>query len=892
MSRLSTEFGIRMTSFPPISGAVSSPSPPRSAARRLRSWAVVTTLGVILAAPNFLTLPRGFAVEPSPTVTSATRLPRPDTGFVPASLWIENGDRSPANELRGSDGRLQLVVSAAAADGEVRDFTRTAEISAQPAGLVEIDDSGLVIPLADGVVTVTARLPDVSAADSGEAGSRRLKATAELFVSGIGQEPPIHFQHQIIPIFTKLGCNGGGCHGKISGQNGFRLSLLGFEPREDFEYLVKESRGRRISPAMPQQSLLITKATGEVPHGGGQRLQTDSYEYRLLWRWIAQGSPYGDTDAPDVESIEIHPASRRLAPGESQQLSVVARYTDGSVEDVTPAAVYESNDPSMAEVTSTGLVELNQLVGDVAVMARFQGHVAVFNADIPIVRDDASGSEFDWSEPRNVVDAKVFDKLRSLGLPPSPPCDDESFLRRATLDIAGRLPTLDEVRSFAADSRPSQEKRDDLIDRLLDSEDYADYFAGKWGAILRNRRTSGSLQFTNLAFYQWIRQSLYDNKPYDQFVGELLTASGSPANNPAVSWYAQVPDLEQRTEDAAQLFLGQRVQCARCHHHPFEKWSQADYAQLAAFFSLVSKKPNDSATEAEFYSRPGAPTAKHPKTGQPLSPTGLDGQPLTISAGDDPRVHLVEWMVAPENPFFAKTLVNRYWKHFLGRGLVEPEDDMRVTNPPSNPALLDAMAEQFVASDYDLKALIRLICQSRTYSFTSDGLDENIQDRRSHSRYYPKRLTAEVLLDAVDHVTQSPTTFQGLPPGTRAVSLPDTNFNSYFLTVFGQPKSTTACECERTQEANLAQSLHLLNSAEVQAKLSAETARAARLAESDPANDADMVRELYQVAFARLPSDAELESVIDYINGRENRREAMEDLVWTLINSKEFLFNH
>lgn len=819
--------------------------------------------------------------------------------FVPVMLRIDNGDGAP-DRLQGRDGRLQLIVTAESADGQLRDYTRRVELIAEPAAAVEISSTGRVTPLANATVTITARLAGgaIDAGGRAAAEAEPLVAEGQLEISGIGDESAIHFRRQVIPALTKLGCNGGGCHGKISGQNGFRLSLLGFEPQEDYEFLVRESRGRRISPASPEQSLLLTKATGEVPHGGGSRMDRDSYEYRLMRRWIAQGLPVGDADAPAVESIEIYPPARRLAPGESQQLSLVARYTDGWVEDVTAAAVYESNDPAMAEVSPGGLVQLHDVVGDVAVMARFQGHVAVFNADIPfavgqpMVASADAHDALNLPQPRGVVDEQVFAKLRSLGIPASPDCDDATFLRRVTLDIAGRLPTVDELRRFEQNPASSREKRDAVIDRLLDSEEYADYFAGKWGAILRNRRSGGSLQFHTMAFHFWIRQSLLENKPYDQFVSELLTASGSPANTPAVSWYAQVADTDQRTEDAAQLFLGQRVQCARCHHHPYEKWSQADYAQLAAFFSLVSKKPSDSSQEAEFFSRPGAPTAKHPKSGQALPPAGLDADPAPVGKDEDPRQALAGWMVAPENPFFARTLANRYWKHFMGRGLVEPEDDLRVTNPPSNPPLLDALADHFVASGYDLKQLIRLICRSHAYAFSSDADEINIQDRRAHSRYYPKRLTAEVLLDAVDVVTETTTAFAGLPSGTRAVALPDTGFNSYFLDVFGQPQSTTACECERSQEANLAQSLHLLNSEEVQGKLSSDSGRAARMAARPPQEDAASVTELYQAALGRKPNDDELKTVLAYLAQRSERRAAMEDIVWSLINSKEFLFNH
>ncbi len=851
-----------------------------------RGVGLLSALTLVLLSPVVSTAaePAESATSPSAAIAAETAAGEPDRVVA---LQFENGVEGAAATLRGGDARLQLIVSGTASDGQVRDLTRAVTFSAEPADAVRIDPSGLVVPLSDAAVTITASVADIS-------------ATTEVQVTGVGQEPPIHFARQIVPIFTKLGCNGGGCHGKISGQNGFRLSLLGFEPQEDYEFLVKESRGRRVSPVMPQRSLLLTKATNETPHGGGQRLDHDSYEYRLLWRWIAQGMPYGETDGPTVESIAIVPPARRLPPGESQQLSVVARYTDGTVQDVSQAAVYESNDSSMAEVSSTGLVQLHQLVGDVAVMARFQGHVAVFNADIPLRRavqasDGSVASEANPSlptlpEPSNVVDVHVFNKLRSLSIPASPDCDDATFLRRVTLDLTGRLPTLAEVQQFATDT--AADKRAQLVDRLLESDDYAEYFAGKWGTILRNRRTSGSLQFSNVAFHAWLQESFATNKPYDQLVRELLTASGSMSSNPAVAWFAQVGDVEQRTEDAAQLFLGQRIQCARCHHHPFEKWSQQDYAAMAAFFSLVSKKPTDSNLEPEFFSRSGTPTGRHPKTGQPIAPAGLDAAPLVILPEEDPRERLADWMVDPENPFFARALVNRYWKHFMGRGLVEPEDDMRVTNPPSNPPLLDAMSDEFVARRYDLKALIRLICNSRTYAHASEPLADNLGDRRSYSRFYPKRLPAEVLLDAVDTVTGSPTVFAGMPPGTRAVALPDTGFGSYFLSVFGQPQSTTACECERSQEANLAQSLHLLNSQEIQAKLSADTGRAAQLAAEPTEADDAKIDELYQLALARLPSESERQAVRDHLQGQTDRRAAMEDIVWSLINSKEFLFNH
>ncbi len=787
-------------------------------------------------------------------------------------------DSDPNQTLAGRDARLQLLVSHVGPDGNITDATHSVRYTTEPTGIVQIASDGLVTPIADGTALVVAEL------DGG------FTARTSITVTNTGNESPISFPGRVVPIFTKLGCNGGGCHGKAAGQNGFKLSLLGFEPREDYEHLVHESRGRRITPAVPDQSLLLRKAINAAPHGGGQRMDLDSYEYRMVRRWISQSTPYGDNSESVVQSIEVLPAQRRLAASMDQQLAVIAHFSDGSTEDVTRAALYESNDPQMADVSATGLVSLRDLVGDVAVMARYQGQVAVFRAVIPL-ETAAGDAPKAWAvEPRNVVDQYVFKKLQSLGIPASPSCDDATFLRRATLDITGRLPSLEEVRQFQSDLSP--DRRDVVIDRLLDSIDYAEFFAAKWNTILRNRQAAGATQFANFAFHAWIRDSLQANKPYDEFVREIVAASGSVASHPPVAWYTQVSQTTDRMEDAAQLFLGQRLQCARCHHHPYEKWSQTDYAQMAAFFSTVDKKIGADSGEPSFVSKFAGALYSQPKTGESLPPRGLDSDPSPSAPSEDARAALADWMTNPANPFFSRALVNRYWKHFMGRGLVEPEDDMRVTNPPTNPELLDAMATAFSESGFDLKGLIRMIVQSRSYQFDSAAVEQNLQDQRNYSRFYPKRLPAEVLLDAIDHVTASPTSFDGMPAGTRAVALPNAGYSSYFLKVFGRSASTTACECESTEEPNLAQNLHLLNSVEIQTKLSADSGRAAKLAADDQRTDSEKVDELYRIAFGRSPRDAELKATLSYLASKANQREAYEDLVWSLINAKEFLFNH
>lgn len=779
--------------------------------------------------------------------------------------------------LVGPDARKQLVVDGLYASGQRRDLSRVVAYRAEPEGIVAIDSSGFVVPLANGRVEVTAE--DRSG----------LSAKTSLTVERFDRPLPVNFPNHITPIFTKLGCNAGGCHGKASGQNGFRLSLLGFYPSDDYEYLVKEARGRRLFPAAPERSLLLLKATNSIAHGGGKRLVSESYEYRLIRRWIEQGMPYGDADDPVVERIEVFPAERTMERAATQQLAVLAHYSDGSVQDVTRIAQFESNDDEMAEVSPTGLVRTQHLTGDAAVMVRFQGQVGVFRAAIPLGVDLN-----DLPPERNFIDRLVFAKLRTLGIPPSALCDDETFVRRSTLDIAGRLPTADEAREFAADSRP--DKRDRLIDRLLDSTSYADYFANKWNAILRNQRVNANYTRGAYAFHDWIRRSFSMNRPYDQFVREIITASGEIGQNPPVAWYRGANTIDKQVEDAAQLFLGLRIQCARCHHHPFERWSQHDYYSLAAFFSRVGRKDGvnglPARDEQRIYHNRGVAEARDPRTNERLKPAGLGGESLDLAPDQDPRHALVDWMVEPDNPFFAPALVNRYWKHFFGRGIVEAEDDMRVTNPASNPELLSALANHFIEQRFDLKELIRTICRSSAYQLSSEPNEFNAADKQSFSYYHPKRLNAEVLYDALNQVTGATANFNGLPAGTLAIQLPDTGVNSYFLDVFGRPQATSPCECERVQEANLAQSLHLLNSNEVQGKLAAGNGRAAALAKNREMSNEEKVRELYLWAYAREPDEHELQLTLAHLAKYEGKQQAFEDILWALVNAKEFLFNH
>ncbi len=710
---------------------------------------------------------------------------------------------------------------------------------------------------------------------------------------------PVSFVNEVMPVLTKAGCNVGVCHAKAGGgQKGFQLSLLGFEPVEDYESLVKDGHGRRLFPAVPDRSLILRKASGQTPHGGGIRLAKDSTGYATIRRWIEQGTPFGTGSEPSLVSVEVQPDRGLVKMAGEQQLKAVAKYSDGSVRDVTELALYESNSEAMAHVSENGLVEVQDIPGKVAVMVRYQGQVAVFTAAVPL------GSPVETlPDEKNFVDKHVFANLKAIGIPPSEVCDDAIFLRRVTLDIAGRLPKESETTAFMENT--AADKREQVIDRLLRSPDYADFFAGKWTPLLKNRRDDASDITSNFAFHAWIRDSLLANVPYDQVVRELLAATGTVIGNPPVAWYKRVKEPKQQLEDVAQLFLGVRMQCAQCHHHPFERWSQDDYYSFAAFFTQVGRKPTGTRGEDLIFHKRGIATAKNVKTGEALKPAAFGDDVGEISPDADPRLRLADWMSSKENPFFAKALVNRYWKHFFTRGLIEPEDDIRDTNPPTNPELLAALKEHFINSGFDLKSLIREITRSSAYQLSSKPNNYNLVDRQNYSRYYPKRMQAEVLLDSIDFLTGAKTTFANLPPGTRAVALPDNSYNraSPLLQVFGRPNSLSVCECERVQSSSLAQSLHLINSSEIKSKLAYASGRAARLAK-DETPDEDKVTELYLAAFARKPRPDEMATAIAYLNepltdaaGKPIARSTaargnFQDLIWALMNSKEFLFNH
>ncbi len=778
--------------------------------------------------------------------------------------------------LHGPNSRQQLLVTVRQEERAV-DATRTASYASSAPQVAVVDEHGVITPRGNGQARITATVDD-----------QQINVSVE--VAGMDRPPQIKFELEIVPILAAAGCSTGACHGKQRGQNGFQLSLLGFDPDFDFAAIAQEARGRRVFPAAPEQSLLLRKAAAQVPHGGGVRLEAGSPQYELVRQWIATGMPRRAAEDPRLERISLEPPTRVMGNMQSQQLVVTAHYTDGSTRDVTDVAAYQSNESVIAAVGRGGLLKTGPLPGEAAVMARYLDQIATTSIEIPLAGRVPEGLYAGL--PRwNFIDEHVWTKLQRLGITPSEPCGESTFLRRAYLDVIGRLPTPEEAREYLADV--STTKRERLIDTLLDRPEYADFWANKWADLLRpNPYRVGIKAVFN--FDAWIRDAFRQNKPYDQFVRELVAAEGSTFRNGAAVLFRDRRDPEELTTIVSQLFLGVRLECAKCHHHPFEIWSQDDFYSFASFFSRVRRKgtglspPISGSEEIMFLSAKGM--AKHPLTGAELPPRPLLGKALELGEDDDPRAALATWVTSPENPFFAKVIVNRVWADLMGRGLVEPIDDLRGTNPPSNGPLLDALAEDFRSQGCDLKQLLRTITTSYVYSLSSIPADRNTGDTQNYSRHYRTRLRAEVLLDAVSDISGVPEKFSALPAGSRAMEIWTHRTSSLFLDAFGRPDPNQDPPCERTTDTTIVQALHLMNAPNLHQKVTGDSGRAATLAAS-PRSPREIIEELYFLVYSRQPREEET-AVGERIFGQEgiSRRQATEDLLWALINTPEFVF--
>ncbi len=751
------------------------------------------------------------------------------------------------------------------------------------------------------------------------------------------------FANEVMPVLTRFGCNSGGCHGKLAGQNGFKLSLRGYAPEADFESLARESQGRRVNPLAPAESLLIRKATGTLAHGGGRRFLTGSPAERVLLDWIAAGTPGPKVGEPVVERLEIEPPAATLAVQESRPLIATAVYSDGQQRDVTWLTQFASNNSGVLEVSDAGVVQALRH-GEVVVRGSFQGQVAIATLTMP--HETATQPEW-YTAHNNAIDEPVFSRLAALRIEPSGLCSDEAFIRRASLDVIGTLPTPAEVRTFLAETNPN--KRSQLIDDLLQRPEFIDYWALQLGDLLQNRKERDhDVRGTKgvRALHQWVRAQLLANRSWRDIATDVLLAEGSTSQNPAVGYFVvtvgEKPSDESEVADSvAQAFLGTRIGCARCHNHPLEKYTQDDYYHFVAFFSRIAldrKSPTEAPTLLQVATRHmqnlmreidgqqkkqtelktatgdhaqelaevvkriadlqqqvdsarrGPVETRQPRTNQQLQAQPLDRSKLDMPAGEDPRRALVRWMTNPSNEQFSGAMVNRLWKHFFAVGLVEPVDDLRATNPPSNRDLWGLLNREFVSSAYDLRHLMRLMMNSRAYQLSSESRPSNFRDDRFYSHHYARRLPAEVMLDAICSATSDPEQFPSYPLGIRAIQVPDPGTDSYFLSLFGRSERTTACACERLGDVTLPQLLHLQNSDNLFAKVKSSTGRLEQLLATEPDNNR-LVDELYLATVSRLPTDAE-RSLLQHAFVGTDRREVLQDLFWALLNSKEFAFQH
>lgn len=789
--------------------------------------------------------------------------------------------------LTGPKASQRLLV-VAQQDGQCAgDLTAKATFTSSNPKVAAVSKDGIVRAVGDGTAKITAAL-------SGQT------ATAEVRVEKSRAPFVWSFRNHVLPVLSKAGCNGGACHGAAAGKGGLKLTLRGYDPIADHKVLTRQAMGRRVVPGRPEESLMILKPTMTLGHGGGERIKKKSVDYAVLTEWIRSGAPGPKSGDPALQKLEVFPNTSTLKPGDTQQILVRARYSDGHSEDVTCWVKFGTSDSSVATVTEDGKVKVEGN-GEAAITVWFSSKVAFARVVSPF---STLSPLPEWEEGQEVraaryIDKLIYKKLASLGIPPSPPADDYTFIRRAYLDAAGILPTRAEVEAFVKDT--SADKRAKLVDSLLSRPEFVDYWTYKWSDLflVSGRKLSGQ---ATTSFYRWIRQGVEENKPWNRFAREIITATGSNLDNPAANYYVIHKEATDLTETTTQAFLGMSLMCARCHNHPLEKWTQRDYYQMANLFARVRLKRGDREGEVlTLASDTGE--VNHPRLGIPLPPRPLDGQEIPLDDTRDRRQFLADWLTSPENPYFAKAIINRVWRNFMGRGLVEAEDDLRLTNPPSNQELLDALAEDFVENGYDIKRLIRLIMNSEAYQRSAAPTGINAKDDRYYSRYLPRRLPAEVLLDAMSQVTGVPTEFGGYPKGTRAMQLRDTTIASYFLSAFGRPERVQTCSCERQQETNVAQALHLANGDTLNNKLRAKGGVIDRLV-ADEVEDDEVLKELFLSALSREPTHSEREKLLpvlaattpdplgDPIAQAEARRAAIEDLFWAVLTDREFLFNH
>jgi len=798
---------------------------------------------------------------------------------LPAFLAIAHAQTlkllPPTIELTGPEARQQLIAEATVGEHQ-EDWTRTAEYSSSDPKVATVDKDGIIHPAADGEARITARAKGVA-------------ATATVRVKDRHAPFTWSFRNHVIPVMTKMGCNQGACHGALAGKNGFKLTLRGYDPDADYDTLTRQAVGRRVVSADPPASLILAKPSFAIPHGGGKRFAKDSLEYRVIEEWIAAGTPPPSPSDVEIRGLEVFPAAAVLEPNAEQQLAVRARYADGHTEDVTRWVKFSSSNEGAATVDDWGRVKMTG-AGEAAITLWYSSRVLYARLSVPFP-NTVTAEAYEKFPRRNFIDDLVLAKWKNLRLAPSKLADDATFLHRAYLDTSGILPTSEEVENFLADN--SAEKRAKTVEKLLEKDEFVDFWAYKWSDLLlvSTRKLNSTAMWS---FYDWIRDSVKQNKPWNNFANEIFLSSGSTRQNGALNYFVLHKDPIELSENATQAFLGQRITCARCHNHPLEKWTQTQYYQMANLFARVGVKNGTMGDNVVFAKTSG--DVLHPKLARPLPPTPLDGKSIAIDSPEDRRVAFAKWLTGPENAMFARTVVNRVWANFMGRGLVDPVDDLRATNPASNEELLAALSKDFVEHGYDVRRLIRTIMDSSVYQLSSEANATNQSDNIYYSKHIVRRLAAEVILDAMSQVTGTPTAFAGYPAGTRALQLPDTQVKSDFLASFGRPARNICDAAERSSDPTVAQALHVINGDTLNKKLSAPDGTIALFLKLG-LSDRRIVEHMFLSAFSRYPTDGERQQLLTSLaeakasKSPDAHKQALEDMVWAMLTSKEFLFS-
>lgn len=775
----------------------------------------------------------------------------------------------PQIRLEGAGDRQRFVVVATASDGLTQDVTETASAALTDPKLARAEKN-ILLPVADGELQLQIEY----------AGK---KANLPIQVVNAAKARPVSYQMDVMPVFTRAGCNTGSCHGAARGKDGFMLSLFGYDPAGDHQRITRELGFRRINLAVPAESLLLQKATGAVPHTGGKRFEPGNEYYQSLFAWLQSGAENDTGKVPTVSQLEIFPPLAVLeGEGTRQQMIARATYSDGTDRDVTELVSFLSNNDSSAAIDPHGQVTAGKR-GEAFVLARFESKTV--GSQI-LVLPQGLAYQPPAEKPAGYVDQLVGKKLARLRILPSEICSDEVFLRRLTIDIVGRLPTEVEYAEFLADQ--ADDKRARLVDRLLSRKEFAEIWAMKWAEILMIRSNNEVSYKSAYLYSTWLTEQISKDVPLDQMVREILSANGGTFTNPATNFYQVERDTLKTAENVAQVFMGIRTQCAQCHNHPFDRWTMDDYYGFAAFFGQIGRKAGEDYRETIVFNRASG-EVNHPVGNRVMKPKFLGGAEPDPQ-GQDRRKILADWLTAPDNPFFAPNVANRIWAHFFGIGIVEPVDDVRVSNPPGNPELLDALAKKLVEYNYDFKRLVRDICNSNTYQRRTSTNDSNADDLRNFSHARPRRIQAEMLLDCVSEVTETQDKFLGLPLGARAVQIADGTTSNYFLTTFGRSTRETVCACDVKMDPTLSQALHLLNGSTVEEKVRSG-GLVKRLIDGQ-ANDQQVIETLYVRSLCRKPTAEETQALTALVAASPDRLQAFEDIFWALLNSREFLFNH